>query len=144
MQQQLALCHTTPALGLMEAAELLASALGVALVAVAGFAPRDPDESFDGARSHPVTSHRAVLLTCYGLGAPIVERQPIMAGMEWSHTQLLQHAASSPSGTDRDDGDVAILFSRHPSSPVGSVTAQILRHAYGPRRGPCGPSVGAH
>jgi hypothetical protein len=106
MQQQLALCNSHPVLGLMEAAELLAVALDVGLVTVVGFAPQAGDD--------PAAPSPAALLACYGVGAPIVERHPVMAGPDWSHAQLLQAAG----GADSGNAGPCILYHRGRSSQV--------------------------
>ncbi|KAI8466889.1 MAG: hypothetical protein J3K34DRAFT_460676 [Monoraphidium minutum] len=96
MQRQLAMVNPIPALGLLEATELLARRLRTPLVSVMAFAP--PDAS--GARA-------AVLLSAHGRGALVLEQWVVMEGRDWSAARVLEKAAAA--GHDALEG--AIVYS---------------------------------
>lgn len=105
LQQQLALVSSTPALGLMEAAELLSRRLKVSLVSVMAFAseadaPACALAAAGGALAGPSGSPRGaaptdrpcIMLAAHGRGALVLERNLVMCGEDWSAVQLMKRA----------------------------------------------------
>ncbi|GBF87377.1 hypothetical protein Rsub_00088 [Raphidocelis subcapitata] len=130
MQQQLALVSGAPALGLLEAVELLTRELDVDLACIVGFPPAAPpngssDPGAAGA-SGPIAgadgARPAVLLSAHGVGAPVVEQCCVMHGGGWSYARLAKQAAEAAAAADAaaEEGDETA------SSSDGAVSAACI------------------
>ncbi|KIZ03436.1 hypothetical protein MNEG_4519 [Monoraphidium neglectum] len=102
--QQLTAVNVNPTIGLAEAAELLCTHLGVALVSIIG--------STEGLASY-------ILLAAHGTGAAELERDVVMKGADWSPFQLEGRTAHLHLTAEDDDQalalpkDWAVLYHTH-------------------------------
>lgn len=88
MQRQLALVNSVPALGLLDATEMLSRRLKTPLVSIVGFVPDDQPRKAGA----PPTDRTAVLLSAFGRGALVLERNVVMSGPGWATSRLLAAA----------------------------------------------------